>query len=450
MSTKSNFSSRIGFVLAAAGSAVGLGNLWRFPYLAAKYGGGTFLFIYLIFALTFGFTMLITEIAIGRKTGKSVIGAFAELDKRFTFLGYLSAIIPIIIFPYYSVIGGWVIKYMILYITGQAEYAAKDGAFSTFIGGTNEPLLLFVLFIVLSTVIVGFGVQKGVEKFSKLLMPALVLLSIGIAIYGLTVDGAMAGVKYYLTPDFSKISFNAICAALGQLFYSLSIAMGILVTYGSYLNKEDDIAKSVTQIEIFDTGIAFLSALIVIPAVFAFSGGDPATLGAGPSLMFIALPKVFVNMSMGRIIGGAFFVLVFFAALTSAVSLLETIVSIFMEKFAWGRTKTCIIVLTFSLLMGVPSALGYGVLGNVTVLGMQFLDLFDFISNTILMPIAAFFTCILVGHIVKPQFIHDEVTSSGKFGRYGIYCIMIKYVGPLLLAMILISSILNTFGIITL
>lgn len=450
MSTKSNFSSRIGFVLAAAGSAVGLGNLWRFPYLAAKYGGGTFLFIYLIFALTFGFTMLITEIAIGRKTGKSVIGAFAELDKRFTFLGYLSAIIPIIIFPYYSVIGGWVIKYMILYITGQAEYAAKDGAFSTFIGGTNEPLLLFVLFIVLSTVIVGFGVQKGVEKFSKLLMPALVLLSIGIAIYGLTVDGAMAGVKYYLTPDFSKISFNAICAALGQLFYSLSIAMGILVTYGSYLNKEDDIAKSVTQIEIFDTGIAFLSALIVIPAVFAFSGGDPATLGAGPSLMFIALPKVFVNMSMGRIIGSAFFVLVFFAALTSAVSLLETIVSIFMEKFAWGRTKTCIIVLTFSLLMGVPSALGYGVLGNVTVLGMQFLDLFDFISNTILMPIAAFFTCILVGHIVKPQFIHDEVTSSGKFGRYGIYCIMIKYVGPLLLAMILISSILNTFGIITL
>lgn len=450
MSTKSNFSSRIGFVLAAAGSAVGLGNLWRFPYLAAKYGGGTFLFIYLIFALTFGFTMLITEIAIGRKTGKSVIGAFAELDKRFTFLGYLSAIIPIIIFPYYSVIGGWVIKYMILYITGQAEYAAKDGAFSTFIGGTNEPLLLFVLFIVLSTVIVGFGVQKGVEKFSKLLMPALVLLSIGIAIYGLTVDGAMAGVKYYLTPDFSKISFNAICAALGQLFYSLSIAMGILVTYGSYLNKEDDIAKSVTQIEIFDTGIAFLSALIVIPAVFAFSGGDPATLGAGPSLMFIALPKVFVNMSMGRIIGGAFFVLVFFAALTSAVSLLETIVSIFMEKFAWGRTKTCIIVLTFSLLMGVPSALGYGVLGNVTVLGMQFLDLFDFISNTILMPIVAFFTCVLVGHIVKPQFIHDEVTSSGKFGRYGIYCIMIKYVGPLLLAMILISSILNTFGIITL
>lgn len=450
MNTKANFSSRIGFVLAAAGSAVGLGNLWRFPYLAAKYGGGTFLFIYLIFALTFGFTMLVTEIAIGRKTGKSVIGAFTELDKRFTFLGYLSAIIPIIIFPYYSVIGGWVIKYMLLYLTGQSAYAAQDEAFHTFIGGTAEPFLLFLIFIVLSTVIVGFGVQKGVEKFSKLLMPALVLLSIGIAVYGLTVDGAMAGVKYYLTPDLSKISLNAICAALGQLFYSLSIAMGILVTYGSYLKKDDDIAKSVTQIEIFDTGIAFLSALIVIPAVFAFSGGDPATLGAGPSLMFIALPKVFVNMTMGKVVGCAFFVLVFFAALTSAVSLLETIVSIFMEKFHWNRTKTCLIVLIISLFMGIPSALGYGIFGNITILGMQFLDLFDFISNTILMPIAAFFTCILVGHVVKPQLIYDEVASSGKFSRYKIYCAMIKYIGPFLLAMILISSILNTFGIITL
>lgn len=450
MSTKSNFSSRIGFVLAAAGSAVGLGNLWRFPYLAAKYGGGTFLFIYLVFALTFGFTMMITEVAIGRKTGKSVIGAFTELDKRFSFLGYLSALIPIIIFPYYCVIGGWVIKYMLLYVTNQSAYAATDGAFSSFIGATAEPLVLFIIFVVLSVIIVGFGVQKGVEKFSKLLMPALVILCIGIAIYGLTVDGAIAGVKYYLTPDFSKISFSAICAALGQLFYSLSIAMGILVTYGSYLKKEDDLAKSITQIEIFDTGIAFLSALIVIPAVFAFSGGDPATLGAGPSLMFIALPKVFNNMATGTIIGFAFFILVFFAALTSSVSLFETIVSIFMEKFGWSRKKACTIGLTLSLLMGVPSALGYGMLGGVTIIGMQFLDFFDFISNTVLMPIAALCTCILIGHILKPQVIYDEVSSSGKFGRYKMYCLMIKYLGPVLLAMILISSILNTFGIITL
>lgn len=450
MSTKSNFSSRIGFVLAAAGSAVGLGNLWRFPYLAAKYGGGTFLFIYLIFALTFGFTMMMTEVAVGRKTGKSVIGAFASLDKRFSFLGYLSAMIPLIIFPYYCVIGGWVIKYMLLYATKQSAYTATDGAFSSFISSTTEPLLFFLIFVICSCVIVAFGVQKGVEKFSKLLMPVLVLLSIGIAIYVLTIDGAMAGVKYYLTPDFSKLSVSAVCAALGQLFYSLSIAMGILVTYGSYLKKEDNLGKSITQIELFDTGIAFLSALIIIPAVFAFSGGDPATLGAGPSLMFIALPKVFDNMVMSTIVGLAFFVLVFFAALTSAVSLFETIVSIFMEKFAITRRMACLIGFAISLLLGIPSALGYGFWGNIKIIGMQFLDFFDFISNSVLMPIAALCTCILVGHVLKPQIIYDEVTISGKFNRYKMYCVMIKYIGPLLLAIILASSVLNTFGVITL
>lgn len=450
MSTKSSFTSRIGFVLAAAGSAVGLGNLWRFPYLAAKYGGGTFLFLYLIFAVTFGFSMVIAEIALGRKTGKSVIGAFASLDKRFTFLGYLAAVVPIIILPYYSVIGGWVVKYMFSYLGGQSVYLASDNAFTEFISGTAQPLGYFFLFLALTSVIVAMGVEKGVEKFSKILMPVLVVLSVGIAIYGITVDGAMAGVAYYLTPDFSKISINAICAALGQLFYSMSIAMGILVTYGSYLKKENDLAKSVTQIEIFDTGIAFLAALIIIPAVFAFSGGDPATLGAGPSLMFIALPKVFVDMPMGSIVGVAFFILVFFAALTSSVSLLETIVSIFMEKLGWSRKKACILIFLLCLIMGVPSSLGYGMLGGVTILGMQFLDFFDFISNTILMPIVAFFICIFVGYIIKPQAIYDEVTVSSKFGRYKMFCIMIKYVGPILLFMIFVSSILNTFGIIKL
>lgn len=450
MNTKSNFSSRLGFVLATAGSAVGLGNLWRFPYLAAKYGGGTFLLIYLILVLTFGFSMMITEIAIGRKTGLSVIGAFQKLDKRFSFLGYLAAIVPIIIFPYYCVIGGWVIEYGVLFLTGQTQYAATDGAFSAFIGSTAEPLGYFFLFIAITALIVVLGVEKGVEKFSKLLMPILILLTIGIAIYGLTVDGAMAGVKYYLTPDFSKISINAVCAALSQLFYSMSIAMGILVTYGSYMSKEDDLGKSAIQVEFFDTGVAFLAGLIIIPAVFAFSGGDPATLGAGPSLMFIALPKVFANMQFGTLLGAVFFVLVFFAALTSSISLLETIVSIMMEKLHWSRKKACLIIFIVSIALGVPSALGYGVLGTVKILGMQFLDFFDFISNSVIMPIVAFFTCILIGHIVKPQAIYDEVSSSGKFRRYGMYQVMVKYIGPVMLLVILVSSILNTFGIITL
>ena len=450
MNTKSNFSSRLGFVLATAGSAVGLGNLWRFPYLAAKYGGGTFLFIYIILVVTFGFSMMITEIAIGRITGKSVIGAFKSLDKRFSFLGYLAAIVPMIIFPYYCVIGGWVIKYGILFFTGETTFAATDGTFNNFIAGTAEPLGYFFIFIAVTALIVALGVEKGIEKFSKILMPLLVLLTIGIAIYGLTVDGAMAGVKYYLTPDFSKISLNAICAALGQLFYSMSIAMGILVTYGSYMKKEDDLAKSAVQVELFDTGIAFLSALIIIPAVFAFSGGDPATLGAGPSLMFIALPKVFANMQFGAVLGTAFFILVLFAALTSSISLLETIVSIFMEKLGWSRKKACLIVFIISLALGVPSALGYGLLGSIKLLGMQFLDFFDFISNTVIMPIVAFFTCILVGYVIKPKAIHDEVTASGKFKRYGMYRIMMKYVGPVMLVLIFVSAMLNAFGIISL
>lgn len=451
MSTnKSNFSSRLGFVLATAGSAVGLGNIWRFPYLAAKYGGGSFLLVYILLAVTFGFTLMITELAIGRKTGKSVIGAFTSLDKRFSFLGYLAAIVPVIIFPYYCVIGGWVIKYGLLYASGQTQLAAADGTFTAFISGTAEPLGYFLLFIAASAVVVALGVEKGVEKFSKILMPLLVLLTIGIAIYVLTVDGAMAGVKYYLTPDLSKISLNAVCAALGQLFYSMSIAMGILVTYGSYMKKEDDLGKSVVQIELFDTGIAFLAALIVIPAVFAFSGGDPATLGAGPSLMFIALPKVFASMQFGSVIGTAFFILVLFAALTSSISLFETIVSIIMEKLNWSRIKTCVIAFVVSVVLGIPSALGYGVFDSIKILGMQFLDFFDFISNTVIMPIVALFTCIFVGYIIKPKAIHDEVTASGKFSRYGMYQVMVKYIAPLLLVLILVSAVLNAFGVINL
>ncbi len=447
---KASFSSRIGFVLATAGSAVGLGNIWRFPYLAAKYGGGSFLLIYVILAVTFGFTMMLTELAIGRKTGKSVIGAFTSLDKRFSFLGYLAAIVPVIIFPYYCVIGGWVIKYGIMYAGGQAQLAAADGTFSSFIAGVTEPLGYFLLFIAASAVIVAFGVEKGVENFSKILMPLLVLLTIGIAVYVLTLDGAMDGVKYYLTPDLSKISLNAVCAALGQLFYSMSIAMGILITYGSYMKKEDDLGKSVVQIEFFDTGIAFLAALIIIPSVFALSGGDPATLGAGPSLMFIALPKVFASMPFGSFIGFAFFVLVLFAALTSSISLFETIVSIIMEKLQWSRIKTCMIAFVISVALGIPSALGYGLWDSVKILGMQFLDFFDFISNTVLMPIVALFICIFAGYVLKPKAIYEEVTASGKFNRYGMYRIMIKYVAPPLLVLILVSSVLNAFGIIKL
>ena len=380
---RSSFSGKIGFVLAAAGSAVGLGNIWRFPYLAAKYGGGIFLLVYLILAVTFGFALMIAEISIGRKTGLSAIGAFEKLDKRFSFIGYLGALVPAIILPYYSVIGGWVIKYLAAFVSGSAKAAADDGYFEGFISSTGEPIAWYLIFMGLTALVVILGVQKGIEKVSKIMMPILVVLTLVVAIYSVTLPGAWEGVKYYITPNFSHFSVTTVLAAMGQLFYSMSLAMGIMITYGSYMKKNVSIEKSVTQIEIFDTGIAFLAGLMIIPAVFAFSGGNEEALGKGPSLMFITLPKVFDAMPGGAIIGAVFFILVLFAALTSSISLMETIVSFMQDKFKMGRKTACFVVFLFCILMGLPSSLGFGVLSHVKIIGLQFLDFFDFIHHTL-------------------------------------------------------------------
>lgn len=447
---RSNFTNKLGFVLAAAGSAVGLGNIWRFPYLAAKYGGGTFLLIYLVLAVTFGFSLMIAEISIGRKTGLSAIGAFKSLDKRFGFLGILASAVPIIIFPYYSVIGGWVLKYFAVFISGGVSSAAGDDYFTTFISGTFEPLVWFFLFLGATAVIVLLGVEKGIEKVSKVLMPLLVILTLFVAIYGLAVDGAMDGLAYYLMPHMSDVSAKTILAAMGQLFYSMSLAMGIMITYGSYMKKENNLESSVRQIEIFDTGVAFLAGLMIIPAVFAFSGGDPDTLSAGPGLMFMTLPKVFNSMRFGSVIGTLFFILVFFAALTSAISLMETIVSIIMDKLNWTRRKSCIFVFILALIMGIPSSLGFGPLGFISWMGMSVLDIMDFISNSVLMPIVAFFTCIFVGFIIKPKSIVEEVQEGNvTFKSEKMFTVIIKWIAPIFLVLILASSVASALGIFT-
>ncbi len=451
MQKRSSFSGKLGFVLAAAGSAVGLGNIWRFPYLAAKYGGGTFLFIYLILAVTFGFTLMTAEIAIGRKTGLSAIGAFTILDKRFKFLGILASAVPIIIFPYYSVIGGWVVKYFFVFVTGSGHTAAGDSYFTDFIGGTFEPIGWFFLFIAVTAVIVGFGVEQGIEKVSKFMMPILVLLTLFVALYGLTIDGAMDGLSYYLKPHMADVSAKTILAAMGQLFYSMSLAMGIMITYGSYMKKEDHLESSVRQIEIFDTGVAFLAGLMIIPAVFAFSGGDSSALQAGPGLMFITLPKVFGNMKFGNVVGTVFFLLVFFAALTSAISLMETIVSILRDKLGWTRKGTCVFVTILALVMGVPSSLGFGPLSFISWMGMSVLDIMDFVSNSVLMPIVAFFTCIFIGFVIKPSTIADEVkVTDGTFKGEKLFAVMIKWIAPIFLVLILLSSVASALGIFTL
>lgn len=446
---RSSFSGRIGFVLAAAGSAVGLGNLWRFPYLAAKYGGGIFLLVYLILAVTFGFGLMITEVAIGRKTGLSAIGAYRKLNKKYAFIGWLSALVPIIIFPYYSVIGGWVVKYFAEFISGNGNAAAGSEFFNQFVAEPVQPVLWLAVFIAVTALVVLFGVEKGVEKASKIMMPVLVLLTLGVAIYTITLPGAWDGVLYYITPDFSKFSVNTVLGAMGQLFYSMSLAMGIMITYGSYMKKDVNLEASVKQIEWFDTGIAFLAGLMIVPAVFIFSGGDESALQAGPGLMFITLPKVFNSMPMGNVIGSAFFLLVLFAALTSAISLMETVVSLFQDKFHWNRKLTCLLVLVGAFLLALPSSLGFGALDFIQPLGMSILDFFDFISNSVLMPIVALMTCLFVSLVVKTKSISDEVKLSSPFKREKLFVVVIRYVAPIFILLILISSVMNSLGWIT-
>ena len=446
---RSSFSGKIGFVLSAAGASVGLGNLWRFPYLAAKYGGGIFLIVYIFLAMTFGYTMIIAETALGRMTKKSPVGAYDSFGKSkwLSLGGWINAIIPILIVPYYSVIGGWVIKYLAEYLGGQTQLVAQDGYFGEFISNGLSPEICFIVFSVIVIAIIYAGVQNGIERVSKFMMPILVVLSVIIAVYSVTRPGAFEGVKYFLVPNVKNFSWMTVVTAMGQMFYSLSIAMGILVTFGSYMRKETEIEAATEQVEIFDTAIAIMAGLMIIPAVFAFSGGDAATLQAGPSLMFITIPKVFASMGFGTLTGVMFFVLVLFAALTSSIALTESAVSTFEDEFKWSRKKSTTIIGLIIVSLGTLSALGYGPLAEVTIIGMQFLDFFDFLTNTVMMPIAAIATCLLVSRVIGVEKIEAEVTADGApFKRKKIFAFMIRFLCPVFAAIILISSIANAFG----
>lgn len=446
---RSSFSGKIGFVLSAAGASVGLGNIWRFPYLAAKYGGGIFLIVYIFLAMTFGYTMIIAETALGRMTKKSPVGAYDSFGKSkwLSLGGWINAIIPILIVPYYSVIGGWVIKYLAEYLTGKTQLVAQDGYFGEFISNGLSPEICFIVFSVIVIAIIYAGVQNGIERVSKFMMPILVVLSVIIAVYSVTRPGAIEGVKYFLVPNVQNFSWMTVVTAMGQMFYSLSIAMGILVTFGSYMRKETEIEAATEQVEIFDTAIAIMAGLMIIPAVFAFSGGDAATLQAGPSLMFITIPKVFASMGFGTLTGVMFFVLVLFAALTSSIALTESAVSTFEDEFKWSRKKSTTIIGLIIVSLGSLSALGYGPLAEVTIIGMQFLDFFDFLTNTVMMPIAAIATCLLVSRVIGVEKIEAEVTvDDAPFKRKKIFAFMIRFLCPVFAGIILISSIANAFG----
>ena len=460
MKERSSFSGKIGFVLAAAGSAVGLGNIWRFPYLAAKNGGGLFLLCYIILALTFGFTLLTTEIAIGRKTKQSPLTAYGVIHKGWNKLGVLACIVPVIILPYYCAIGGWVVKYLCTFIIGHDADTVADGYFTGFITSDVTPIIFAVIFILATSVIVFLGVEGGIEKYSKILMPALFVMIVGIAIYSLTlkkeVDGnivsGLDGLKVYILPDFTGLTFSRLLSvildAMGQLFYSISVAMGIMIAYGSYVKKDVNLMTSINQIEIFDTLVAFFAGLMIIPAVIVFMGKDG--LSAGPGLIFVSLPKIFNEMGgIGRVIGIVFFITVLFAAITSSVSIMEAIVASLMDSLNYSRKKSSIIVTVYALILGVIVCLGYNKLYFELKLPNgstgQILDVMDYLSNNIMMPVVAILTCILIGWVVKPNTVIDEVTLNGeKFGRKKLYIVMVKFIAPLLLTLLLLSA----FGII--
>ena len=450
--TRSTFSGKIGFVLSAAGASVGLGNIWRFPYLAAKYGGGIFLLVYILLAMTFGYTMIVAETSIGRMTGKSPVGAFKAFGNSgwLRFGGWINAIIPILIVPYYSVIGGWVVKYLADYVLGRGSALAADGYFSAFISNGVSAEVCFAVFAALTLTIIFAGVENGIERVSKFMMPVLVVLSVIIAVYSVTRPGALEGVKYFLVPNLAHFSWMTVVAAMGQMFYSLSIAMGILITFGSYMKKDISIEGSTRNVEVFDTAIAIMAGLMIIPAVFSFSGGDPDTLQAGPALMFITIPKVFESMGLGTVVGILFFTLVLFAAVTSSIALTESAVSTFEDELGWNRKQATVLIGIIMLVLGSLSALGYGPLANVTVIGMQFLDFFDFLTNSVMMPIAAITICLLVSRVIGVKAVEEEVMhGEAAFRRKKIFNFMIKYLCPVFAAIILLSSVANAFGWIT-
>ncbi len=458
MEKKANhFSGQIGFVLAAAGSAVGVGNLWRFPYLAAKDGGGLFLMVYLALVLTFGFTLLCSDIAIGRRTKKSAIGAYAEMAPKWKFLGILTFLVPVLIMTYYAVIGGWITKYAVTFLTGHTAAAAQDGYFTTFISSPVSPVVYALAFMGVTAFIVYNGVQGGIEKVSRSMMPLLLVLVVVIAGFSLTLGSTDAagqtrtglqGLVYYLTPHTQGLTvgrfLQILLDAMSQLFFSLSVSMGIMITYGSYVKPEVDLNKAVSQIELFDTGVALLAGAMIIPAVYVFSGTEG--MSAGPSLMFVSLPKVFAAMGKaGTVVGILFFVTAIFATLTSCISVLESITANVMEIFHIARKKAVLILTVIYLAASGVIALGYSAfyleipLPNGSV--GQLLDLMDYISNSVMMPFIALLSTLLIGWIVTPDYVIDEIQRGGRnFRRKKLYRIMIRYIAPVMMLVLFLQS----------
>ena len=449
-----SWSGSVAFVLAAAASAIGLGNLWRFPYLAARYGGGVFIAVYLALSLTLGLVLLVTEIAIGRYARQSQLTAFGELGHpKWNFLGVLATLVPLFILPYYNVIGGWVVRYFAAYagtaFAGIAPTADPKAFFDAFVAAPWAPFVAMCVFTVAVLVVRVLGVKNGIEKANFVLVPALLAMAVALSVYVATLPGAGEGIRYYLVPDFSSCDNvgKVVLGAMGQMFYSLSLAMGIMITYGSYMRRRDSVHKAAVRIVAADTFVAILSGFMIIPVVVVFASagaaeGGRAAIDAGPGLMFETLPKVFLSLgAVGPWIGLVFFTLVLFAALTSAISMTEALVAAVCDFFKTSRGKSVAVIGAWSIVVGSLSAFGYGRWSSLKFFGLPPLDFFD-TSMNILTPIVAALICVFVGWILRPKRILAECQRSGeRVGFRLFYVVMVRFVAPILIVAILVSEV---------
>ena len=403
--------SRFGFILAASGSAIGLGNIWKFPYIVGENGGGAFVLIYLICIFIIGTPIMLAEFTLGRKTNLNPVGAFHSLkpNSAYTSIGYMGVLAGFLILSFYGVVGGWTFAYVVKSVTGSVlSFTSPKEAgvfFGNFISNTGETLLYHALFMGLCIAIVLRGVHGGIERACKILMPTLVLFLFLLMIRSLTLDGAMEGVGFYLNPDFSKISVNTVLIALGQAFFSLSLGMGCMITYGSYLSEKENLTSSTVYVVMFYTLIALLVGMVIFPAVFAM-GLEPTE---GPSLVFSVLPTVFTSMPMGHVVSIIFFTLLAIAAITSGISLLEVVVAYFIDQRGWQRKKAVIIVGSSIFAFGIPSGLSFGAMAELKLVGMTFFDHVDNIASNYLLPLGGMLTAIFVGWVWGTNNAHIEI-----------------------------------------
>ena len=441
---RDSFSSKFGVIAAAAGSAVGLGNIWKFPYIAGVYGGAAFLFVYLAFIVAIGLPVMLSELVIGRSSKRNAFGAFKVLapGTQWRYIGILGIGAAFLILSFYGVVAGWSVEYIVVSLENGFSNKTPDEIslmFSTFIESPVKPVLYQLFFMVITAAIVIIGIKKGIEKYTKILMPVLVLILLFLCIKSVSLEGAKAGLVFLFNPDFSKLTGDGILSALGHAFFTLSLGMGTLITYGSYIKNDNNLVNTVINVTVADTVIAILAGIAIFPAVFAF-GIEPSE---GPGLIFVTLPNVFHQMPGGYIFAIMFFVLLTIAALTSSISILEVVVAYFKEEFKLGRKASTVLATSLISILGILCSLSMGELSSYHIFGLNFFDLMDRISANLLLPIGGLFIALFVGWFLGKKKVAEEVAKGGKLSGVFLsgFMFLVKFIAPIAIAIVLLNKI---------